>query len=79
MNSVHVARCMRVQPGRSQDWPIVIRSVFVANYDSCIGPVPERYTTKHGQVRSTTTFTYKEEWSVEKVRLITVRSKQEEA
>ena len=51
----------------------------VANYDSCIGPVPERYTTKHGQVWSTTTFTYKEEWSVERARLITVRSKQEEA
>ena len=24
LNSVHVARCMRVQPGRSQDWPTVI-------------------------------------------------------
>ena len=26
----------------------------VANCDSCVGPVPERYTTNHGQVWSTT-------------------------
>ena len=51
----------------------------VATCDSCVGPVPERYTTTHGQVRSTTTFTYKEEWSAEKARRITMRSKQDEA
>ena len=49
----------------------------VASCDCCVGPVPQRYTTTHGQVWSTTTFTYKEEWSSEKARLITVRSKQE--
>ena len=60
---VHVSQTaiVRSNPGSNPGHSTMSQTAIVV-----LGRFPSDNTTNHGQVWSTTTFTYKEEWSVEK-------------